>query len=232
MALKETLLTKSLTSHALDEDELIQLVNQSVTNLDDSSSLPTAGVEYLGQSYIIKGVHYVCELVETVPTWVTYDTSGQSLHYPDASGKPTIDGITINGAWTKADLGIAQDMTDRTLTTDPTNREFLLGDTEFITYEYLSAALSTLFNIPNLPKYERFWNPILGVSMGKVSWEITHTCSSGAPVVQLFDSSGKIQTLSVLPDLQIIHYSEIKVYIIWTSSTQIPANSYYVVLIG
>ena len=112
--LKETILSKSLTSHALDEDELIQLRNETVTNLDDSASLPTAGVQHLGQSYFIKGIHYVCELVESVPTWVTYDTSGQSLHYPDASGKPTLDGITLNGAMAKADLGIASDNTART----------------------------------------------------------------------------------------------------------------------
>ena len=230
---KEQLLTKSLTAHALDENELISLLTTSCTDLSDPADLPTAAAEYVGQAYMIRGVHYRCEDKGSgVYEWETYDTSGQNLSYADASGKPTLNGVTINGALSLSDIGIAQNMTDRTLTTDPTNREFLLGDTEFITYEYLAAALSTLFNIPNLPKYETFRNPLLGVSMGKVSWEITHTCSSGAPLVQLFDSTGKIQTLSVLPDLQIIHYSQTKVYIIWTSAVQIPANDYYVVLIG
>jgi len=231
--LKEAILQKSFTSHVPDENEFKELVKRTVTYIDDAADLPVAAVAYLDQAYNVQGVTYVCKEVSTgVYEWETYDTSGQNLSYADASGKPTLNGVTINGALSLSDIGIAQNMTDRTLTTDPTNREFLLGDTEFITYEYLAAALSTLFNIPNLPKYETFRNPLLGVSMGKVSWEITHTCSSGAPLVQLFDSTGKIQTLSVLPDLQIIHYSQIKVYIIWTSAVQIPANDYYVVLIG
>ena len=113
--LKEDILSKSLVSHAVDEEELISLLNRSCTDIDDAADLPTATAANLSQAYLIKGIHYRCEETSTaVYKWVTYDTSGQNLHYPDASGKPTLDGITINGALTKAALGIAPDNTART----------------------------------------------------------------------------------------------------------------------
>ena len=142
---KEQLLTKSLTAHALDEDELIQLRNESVTNLDDSASLPTAGVQHLGQSYFIKGIHYVCELVESVPTWVTYDTSGQNLSYADASGKPTLNGITINGTLTSSDLKLAPNNTARTqAATLATTDKIPINDDEYTTFGDIQQEIETI----------------------------------------------------------------------------------------
>lgn len=112
---KEQILSKSLIAKALDEDELQSLLNVSCTDLADAADLKTAAAEYVGQAYMIKGVHYRCEEVSAgVYDWVTYDTSGQSLHYPDASGKPTLNGITINGTLTSSDLKLASDTTART----------------------------------------------------------------------------------------------------------------------
>jgi hypothetical protein len=233
MALKETLLTKSLTSHALDEDELVQLVNQSVTNLDDSSSLPTAGVEYLGQSYIIKGVHYVCELVETVPTWVTYNSDGTQLSYADMSDKPTLDGITINGVLTKSSLGIAPNSSERTETTlTPSGKYLLLDDDEKIDFDDIDSILYANYGISTLPKYETYNNPLLTSDGTNVKWEITHTCKSSQPIVQLYDSNGIMKTKSDIATLAIQHGASKTLSIAWDSASNVAANTYYVVLIG
>ena len=233
MALKETLLTKSLTSHALDEDELIQLVNQSVTNLDDSSSLPTAGVEYLGQSYIIKGVHYVCELVETVPTWVTYNSDGTQLSYADMSDKPTIDGITINGVLTKSALGIAPDSSERTETVgSPSGKYLLLDDDEKIDFDDIKNILYANYGISTLPKYETYNNPLLTSNGTSVTWTFTHTCKTSKPMIQIYKGDGTLQDYNSMSNLLVKQNTGNVVIIQWNSVTNVAANDYYVVLIG
>lgn len=233
MALKETLLTKSLTSHALDEDELISLLNESTTNLDEKTSLPAAATEYLGQSYLIKGIHYVCELVETVPTWVAYNSDGTQLSYADMSDKPTLDGITINGALTKAALGIAPDSSERTETLlTPSGKYLLLNDDEKIDFDVLDNLLYANYGISTLPKYEKQFNPLLTSSGTSVTWTITHTCKTSEPMVQIFDKNGRVQTLSNLSNLIIDNNGSNQTVITWATASNVAANEYYVVLIG
>ena len=229
--LKETILSKSLTSHALDEDELKQLVDNSLTNETDSANLGTATAEKVGQSYMIKGVQYVCEDKGSgVYEWETYDTSGQNLSYADASGKPTIDGITLNGALTKEALEIAPSSAARTVEADPNGYKIPLNDDKYIVYEDLMAFLSSDFDIANLPKYEKQFNPLLTTNGGDVSWTITHRCKNGEPLVQLYDKNGIL--ITTLAGQTTTHKTSLTLEIKWNSVSNVAANEYYVVLIG
>lgn len=150
---KEQLLTKSLVAHALDEDELKSLLNTACTDLDDPSDLPTAAAEYVGQAYMIKGVHYRCEEPSTgVFEWETYDTSGQNLSYADASGKPTLNGVTINGVLTSSDLKLASDNTERTeKTTLESTDKIPINDAQYSSPDAIATYLSSQYD--NYPKY-------------------------------------------------------------------------------
>ena len=188
-------------------------------------------VEHVDQAYMIKGIHYKCKEVSTgVYEWVTYDTSGQSLHYPDASGKPKLDGITLNGELTKSGLKIAPDTSERTQTEDPYGKVILIDDTESIVYDSLEDLLASVFEISSLPKYFILWNPLLTNSGGAVGWEFSHTCKTKKPLIQLFDKNGKLITTE-LTNLGIIHRTS-TITIEWDSAIDIAANEYYVVLIG
>lgn len=136
---KPEFLSKSFTSKAIDEDELKQFVKSAVTYLDDAADLPTAGADNLGDSYNVVGITTVCEEVSPgIYDWVTYDTSGQSLHYPDASGKPTLNGITINGTLTSSDLKLASDNTARTAAeTLATTDKIPINDDKYTTVDEL-----------------------------------------------------------------------------------------------
>ena len=226
--LKENILPKSLTSKALDEDELILLRDTSVTDLADAADLPSPTAANLNQAYFVKGVHYRCEEVSAgVFEWITYDTSGQSLNYQDASNKPKINGITLSGTMTAEDLELAKDAASRTVISVPTAKEFLIGTSELITYENLAAALNTLFDIANLPKYEIYNNPLLTTGSGVCEWSVSHTCKTNTPIVQVFTSGGIL-----VEDLVLLQHSGSRVSIQITSGVDIPANSYYAVLIG
>ena len=142
--LKENILSKSLTSKALDEDELILLRDTSVTDLADAADLPSPTAANLNQAYFVKGVHYRCEEVSAgVFEWITYDTSGQSLNYQDASNKPSLNGITINGALTSADYGLASDSTQRTAaaTLEKTDK-IPINDDKYTTFDGLGNAIA------------------------------------------------------------------------------------------
>lgn len=228
--LKEQLLSKSLTSHALDEDELKELVKRSVTYLSTSADLPTAAIDYLDQAYNVQGVMYVCEEVTTgVYDWVTHDTSGQALHYPDASGKPTLDGITLNGPLTKSSLGIAPATSTRSEVTSPTSEKILLNDDKYITYSELESVLASSFGITLLSKLEKYSNPLLTSNGTICPWEIDHTCNTSTPLVQLFTSGG----ILVQSGINLIQHSGVgRISIQINSAVDISANSYYIILIG
>ena len=118
--LKETILQKSFAQHLPDENEFKEFLKRSVTYIDDIADLPTAGIEYLDQAYNSQGITYVCKEVSTgVYDWTAYDTSGQSLHYPDGTGKPTFNGVPLNGTLTSSSVGVASDTSGRTPITDP-----------------------------------------------------------------------------------------------------------------
>lgn len=233
---KEQILSKSLIAKSLDEDELQSLLNVSCTDLADAAELKTAAAEYVGQAYMIKGVHYRCEEVSAgVYDWVTYDTSGQSLHYPDASGKPTLDGITFNGSLTKAALGIAPDTAERTeQTTNPSGMFLLLDDDKKIDYDTLESLLAANFGISTLPKYEKQFNPLLTSDGSTVIWTIDHTCKTSEPIVQVYSSAGVYQSTLTLNNFKIDQATgtanQVKVY--WDTPSNVAANGYYVVLIG
>ena len=90
-ATKETILGTTLTNKILTTDTVGEIVKTACTDLDNAADLPTAAAEYVGQAYMIKGVHYRCEDKGSgVYEWETYDTSGQNLNYLDASNKPKI----------------------------------------------------------------------------------------------------------------------------------------------
>lgn len=231
--LKEAILQKSFTSHLPDENEFKELVKRSVTYIDDAAGLPVAAVAYLDQAYNVQGVTYVCEEISAgVYDWTTYDTSGQSLDYNNASHKPTINGVTLSGTMTATTLGLAEDTSGRTATTNPALANILLDDDSMITYENLAEALNTLFDIANLPKYEKQNNPLLTTSGGEVKWEITHTCKTSEPSVELYNSGGIKITKTDIATLVIQHGSKKTLSIVWASASNVAANEYYVVLIG
>lgn len=231
--LKETILQKSFAQHLPDENEFKEFLKRSVTYIDDIADLPVASDEYLDQAYNSQGVTYVCkEVSSNVFDWVAYDTSGQSLHYPDASGKPTLNGIPLNGTLTSASVGVASDTSLRTPITDPTSTNILIDDDNSITYENLAAALNTLFDIANLPKYEKQFNPLLIASGGSVMWTITYTLKTITPIIQLFDKDGMLQDSNILTGLQIVSRVAGDITIVFISADNVAANSYYAVLIG
>jgi len=228
--LKEQILSKSLVSKALDENELLELLKRSLTYLDDAADLPTPAVEYLDQAYNVAGIATVCKEVEAgVYDWVAKDGVGLNLHYPDASGKPTLDGITLNGALTKADLEIAPDTAARTSAADPSGLNILLDDDKKILYDDLEDKFASVFDIVNLPKYSIIWNPLLTSAGSKVLWTIAHTSKTRNPIIQLFDKNGALRM--DLSSLIIIHRTT-DITIEWDSVSNIAANEYYVVLIG
>ena len=227
--LKETILQKSFEQHLPDENEFKEFLKRSVTYIDDIADLPTAAVGYLDQAYNSQGITYVCKEVSSgVYDWMAYDTSGQSLHYPDATGKPTLNGVPLNGTLISSSVGVASDTSLRTPITDPTSTSILIDDDNSITYENLAAALSTLFDIANLPKYETQNNPLLTSYGGVCDWSVTHSCKTGKPIVQLFTNGG----IMVNNFQSIQHTGARRVSIQIASAVDIAANSYYVVLIG
>ena len=231
--LKETILQKSFAQHLPDENEFKEFLKRSVTYIDDIADLPVASDEYLDQAYNSQGVTYVCKEVSSkVYDWMAYDTSGQNLHYPDASGKPTLNGVPLNGTLTSSDLALAPDSTGRTAITDPSSKNILIGDDSLITYENLAAALNTLFDIANLPKYEKQFNPLLIASGGSVMWTITYTLKTITPIIQLFDKNGKLQDSNILKGLEIVSRVAGDITIVFISADNVAANEYYVVLIG
>jgi len=231
--LKEAILQKSFTSHMPDENEFKELVKRTVTYIDDAADLPVAAVAYLDQAYNVQGVTYVCKEVSAgVYDWVTYDTSGQSLNYNNASHKPTINGVTLSGTMTAQDLELAKDAASRTITSVATAKEFLIGTSELITYENLAAALNTLFDIANLPKYEKYNNPLLTTSGGVVLWVLSHTCKTNYPIIQFYDKNGELQDSNNLSGLKIANRMDGTISIEFDSVSNVAANEYYVVLIG
>lgn len=233
--LKETILQKSFAQHLPDENEFKEFLKRSVTYIDDIAALPTAAVAYLDQAYNSQGITYVCKEVSTgVYDWAAYDTSGQSLHYPDATGKPTLNGVPLNGTLTSSSVGVAPDSTGRTAITDPSAKNILINDDSLITYENLAAALNTLFDVANLPKYEKQYNPILTSDGTVVTWIVTHSCKNGEPIIQMFTKEGDQMNLDTitLTNLEIRHLTSKRIEIEWDSAINIAANEYYVVLIG
>jgi hypothetical protein len=233
--LKEEILSKSLIAKTLDEDELKSLLNTACTDLADAADLETAAAEYVEQSYMIKGIHYRCEEISAgVFEWVTYDTSGQNLNYADASNKPTLDGITLNGALTKSDLGIAPDTAARTTAADPTGMNILLDDDKRIVYDDLLALLEADFGIATLPKYEKQNNPLFTSDGTTATWTITHTCKTSEPIVQVYSSAGILQSTATLTNFKIDESTGTakQVKVSWDTASSVTANSYYVVLIG
>lgn len=230
--LKEELLQKSFIAKAIDEDELKQLVDNSLTNETDAANLDTAAAEYLGQAYMIKGIQYICEEVSAgVFEWTAYNTAGQAIHYPDASGKPTLDGITINGALTKSALGIAPNTAERSAATDPSGMDILLDDDGKITYDNLEDILAANFGISTLPKYEKQSNPLLTSNGTQVNWVITHTCKTSEPSTELYDKNG-LKITTELTSLIITHKTNKQITVEWNTASNVAANEYYVVLIG
>jgi hypothetical protein len=229
--LKEQILSKSLVSKALDENELLELLKRSLTYLDDASELENAAAEYLDQAYNVGGIVMVCKEVEAgVYDWVAKDGVGLNLHYPDASGKPTLDGITINGALKKADLEIAPSAAARTAAADPSGLYIPLDDDKKIIYDDLEDNLANVFEISTLPKYEKQNNPLLTSNGTIVTWTITHTCKTSQPLIQIFRADG-LQN-PPLSSLLIVHQSAKKIAIQWDTASNIAANAYYIVLIG
>ena len=146
MAVKESILQKSLTAHYLDENELIELLKTTPTDLGDAADLPTADAGNVGQAYLIKGIHYRSEEVSAgVYHWTSYNTSGQSLHYPDASGKPTINEIPLNGNLTSSDLKLASDTTQRTAATTLASTDKIpINDDKYATVSDIQQEIETI----------------------------------------------------------------------------------------
>jgi hypothetical protein len=231
--LKEAILQKSFTSHLPDENEFKELLKRTVTYIDDAADLPVAAVAYLDQAYNVQGVTFVCEEISAgVYDWVTYNTSGQSLDYNNASHKPTIDGITLNGALTKEGLEIAPSSAARTVEVDPNGYKIPLNDDKYIVYEDLMAFLSSDFGISTLPKYEKYNNPLLTTTGGVVLWVLSHTCKTNYPIIQFYDKNGELQDSNNLSGLKIANRMNGTISIEFDSVSNVPANEYYVVLIG
>lgn len=235
--LKETILQKSFAQHLPDENEFKEFLKRSVTYIDDIADLPAATREYLDQAYNSQGITYICEEVTTgVYDWVAYDQTGTQLEYPDLSNKPQINSVTITGNSTGDTLKLLSNFSILETGSDPLSLTSLLatedaGDTS-ISVKRTVQDLYDLFNIANLPKYEKQFNPLLIASGGSVMWTITYTLKTNTPIIQLFDKNGELQDSNNLTGLVIVSRVAGDITISFTSASNVAANEYYVVLIG
>jgi hypothetical protein len=196
------------------------------------SDLPTAAVGNLGQVYCAGGINYKCTNPSTgVYEWTNMNAAAAANDYTNASNKPKINGVLLSGDKKGDTLKLLSNFSVLANGSAPLTLSSLLatenaGDTS-VSVKRTVQDLYDLFGIDNLPKHERQYNPTLTSGGGVCEWAVTHTCKTQYPIVQVFTSGGRLVT-----NLALVQHSGKRVSIQITSSINIAANEYYVVLIG
>jgi len=196
------------------------------------SDLPTAAAGNLGQVYCVGGVNYKCTNPSTgVYEWTNMNAAAAANDYANASNKPKINDVLLSGNKDGDALKLLSNFSVLATGADPLALTSYLatedgGDTS-VSVKRTVQDLYNLFDIGNLPKYEKQFNPTLTSGGGVCEWAVTHTCKTQYPIVQVFTSGGILVT-----NLAKVQHSVERVSIQITSSINIAANSYYVVLIG
>lgn len=196
------------------------------------TDLPTAAAGNLGQVYCVGGINYKCTNPSAgVYEWTNMNAAAAANDYANASNKPKINDVLLSGNKdgdalkllsnfsVLANGSAALALTSYLATEDG-------GDT-FVSVKRPVQDLYDLFDIGNLPKYEKQFNPTLTSAGGVCDWAVTHTCKTQYPIVQVFTSGGILVT-----NLASVQHSGERVSIQITSAINIAANEYYVVLIG
>lgn len=201
------------------------------------TDLPTAAAGNLGQVYCVGGINYKCTSPSTgVYEWTNMNAAAAANDYANASNKPKINDVLLSGNNDGDTLKLLSNFSVLANGADPLALTSYLatedaGDTS-ASVKRTVQDLYDLFDIGNLPKYEKQFNPLLTSSGTVVKWDITHTCKTSDPSVELYDSSGTKQNETILPGLTILHGSSKTLSIAWNTASNVAANEYYVVLIG
>lgn len=200
------------------------------------TDLPTAAVGNLGQVYCVGGINYKCTSPSAgVYEWTNMNAAAAANDYSNASNKPKINSELLSGDKTGDALKLLSNFSVLPTGADPLALTSRLatddgGDTS-ASVQRTVQDLYDLFDIANLPKYEKQNNPLLTSNGTSVQWNITNTCKTLKPLVQIYGKSGDLQTTATLNGLGIGHkptYTQI----VWNSASNVAANEYYVVLIG
>lgn len=200
------------------------------------TDLPTAAAGNLGQVYCVGGINYKCtEPSSGVYEWTNMNAAAAANDYANASNKPKINSELLSGDKTGDTLKLLSNFSVLATGADPLVLTSRLatedaGDTS-VTVQRTVQDLYDLFDIGNLPKYETYNNPLLTSNGTTVQWNITNTCKTLKPLVQIYGKNGDLQTTATLNGLGINHkptYTQIG----WNTVSNVAANEYYVVLIG
>lgn len=213
------------------------LLDQIPLILATTADLPTAAAGNLGQVYCVGGVNYKCTNPSTgVYEWTNMNAAAAANDYANASNKPQINSVVLSGNKSGDTLNLLSNFSVLATGTIPLALTSNLatddgGDTS-VSVKRTVQDLYDLFDVGNLPKYEKQYNPLLTSNGTVVKWYITHTCKTSEPSVELYDSNGIKQKETILSELTIKHGPSKTLDIGWNTASNVAANSYYVVLIG
>lgn len=213
------------------------LLDQIPLILATTADLPTAAAGNLGQVYCVGGVNYKCtNPSKGVYEWTNMNAAAAANDYANASNKPKINDVLLSGNKDGDALKLLSNFSVLATGADPLALKSNLatddgGDTS-VSVKRTVQDLYDLFDIGNLPKYEKQFNPLLIASGGSVMWTITYTLKTITPIIQLFDKNGMLQDSNILKGLQIVSRVAGGITIVFTSAYNVAANEYYVVLIG
>ena len=200
------------------------------------TDLPTAAVGNLGQVYCVGGINYKCTSPSTgVYEWTNMNAAAAANDYANASNKPKINSVLLSGDKTGDTMKLLSNFSVLADGTDALTLASLLatedaGDTS-VSVKRTVQDLYDLFDIGNLPKYEKQSNPLLKSNGTQVNWVITHTCKTSEPSTELYDKNG-LKITTELTRLIITHKKNKQITVEWNTASNVAANEYYVVLIG
>ena len=214
-----------------------ELIDQIPLIVPLITDLPTAATGNLGQVYCVGGINYKCTSPSSgVYEWTNMNAAAAANDYANASNKPKINSELLSGDKTGDALKLMSNFSVLATGADPLSLTSLLatddgGDTS-VSVKRTVQDLYDLFDIANLPKYEKYNNPLLTTAGVSVGWIITHTCKTNYPIIQLYDKNGELQDSNNLTGLVIINRANGTFTIQFDSVSNVAANEYYVVLIG
>lgn len=212
------------------------LLDQIPLILATTAVLPEAAAGNLGQVYCVGGVNYKCTNPSTgVYEWTNMNAAAAANDYANASNKPKINDVLLSGNKDGDALKLLSNFSVLATGTIPLALTSNLatddgGDTN-VSVKRTVQDLYDLFDIGNLPKYEKQSNPLLTSNGTQVNWVITHTCKTSEPSTELYDKNG-LKITTELTSLIITHKTNKQIAVEWNAASNIAANEYYVVLIG
>lgn len=124
---KEILKGKFACGSTPSEDDFKALIDSCVGNLTDVLQLPAASSSLVNTSYKIGDKIYTCKLQGGTYQWVAIDLGGGgATSYLTLSDKPAINGVTLGGDKSPADLGLLDANGYAIVTPENTDRIFIL----------------------------------------------------------------------------------------------------------